>query len=201
MMKIKNNYILIAALNFLLFIAMIAVNGLANGLPINGVTTGELSDLYPNLFVPAGLTFSIWGLIYLLLLLMTGFQLIAAINENTAILLPLKTQILLGLNFVLNIGWIFLWHYKLVFLSLLAMLGLLFTLIALFLKIYTISPAKPRHLIAVRFPVTVYFGWISVATIANVTAVLVSLNWGAWGISANIWTIIVMAVGTVLALW
>jgi len=200
MMKIKHNAIMITALNFLLFIAMITINGLANGLPINGITTGELSDLYPNLFVPAGITFSIWGLIYLLLLLMVAFQLISAIKKNTVSILPLKAQYFLSLNFILNITWIFLWHYKLIFLSLLAMLGLLLTLMALFNMISQMSLKKSRHFLAIRFPISVYFGWISVATIANVTALLVSFNWGAWGIPENIWTILVMIVGTGLAI-
>ena len=52
--------------NVLAFLAVIVVNYLAVTLPIGGMTTGALSDLYPNLFTPAGLTFSIWGLIYLM---------------------------------------------------------------------------------------------------------------------------------------
>jgi hypothetical protein len=198
-MSIKTNNILITALNFLLFLAMVTVNGLANGLPINGVTTGQLSAMYPNLFVPAGITFSIWGLIYLLLLLMVVFQFYAAIKNDNTLLLPLKAQFVLGLNFLFNAVWIFLWHYKLVFLSLLLMLGLLASLIYLFLQIKTL-PQKPLYALAVRIPVSIYFGWISVATIANVTALLVSLNWGAWGLSENIWTIVVMAVAAILAL-
>ncbi|PLX06432.1 MAG: hypothetical protein C0596_18375 [Marinilabiliales bacterium] len=54
-------------LNVVLFIAMVYVNFLANSLPINGQSTGEISNAYSNLFAPAGITFSIWGIIYLAL--------------------------------------------------------------------------------------------------------------------------------------
>ena len=50
--------------NTITFILMVTVNALANLLPLNGLTTGEVSDSYPNLFAPAALTFSIWGVIY-----------------------------------------------------------------------------------------------------------------------------------------
>ncbi|MDD3095260.1 MAG: hypothetical protein WC372_00260 [Candidatus Neomarinimicrobiota bacterium] len=199
MMNQKTTRILLAALNILLFLGMITVNGLANALPINGMTTGALSDLYPNLFVPAGLTFSIWGLIYLLLLVFLAFQLSAAIRQDNDLLLPAKAQIVLGINFILNMGWIFLWHYKKIFGSLLLMLGLLLTLIYLFRQI-RIPLQKKWHLLVLRTPIGVYYGWISVATIANLTALLVSLNWGAWGLPANAWTIIVMVVAAILAL-
>lgn len=199
MMDQKTTSILMVALNILFFIGMIVVNGLANGLPINGMTTGDLSDLYPNLFVPAGMTFSIWGLIYLLLLVFVGFQLYAAIRQDKDMLLPLKAQIILGCNFILNMGWIFLWHYKKIFWSLIVMLGLLVTLIYLFRQI-RIPLQKKWHLLVLRAPIGIYFGWISVAIIANFTALLVSLNWGAWGIPPNVWTIIVMIVATILAL-
>lgn len=199
MMNQKTTSILLTALNILLFLGMITVNGLANALPINGMTTGALSDLYPNLFVPAGLTFSIWGLIYLLLLVFVVFQLYAAIRQDKNVLLPAKAQIILGINFILNMGWIFLWHYEKIFWSLIVMLGLLLTLIYLFRQI-RIPLRKKWHLLVLRAPVGVYYGWISVATIANITALLVSLNWGAWGIPPNAWTIIVMVVAAILAL-
>jgi len=54
--------------NGLGFLAVIAANAAANALPINGYNTGQLSDFYPNYFVPAGYAFSIWGVIYLLAL-------------------------------------------------------------------------------------------------------------------------------------
>lgn len=199
MLTQKTTSILLAALNILLFIGMLTVNGLANGLPINGMTTGDISALYPNLFVPAGLTFSIWGLIYLLLLVFVAFQLYAAIRQDADLLLPAKAQIVIGINFLLNMSWIFLWHYEKIFWSLAAMLGLLATLIWLFRQV-RIPLSEKWHLIALRAPLSIYYGWISVATIANVTALLVSLDWAGWGLPPNAWTVIMMIVASVLAL-
>jgi len=192
--------ILMSAINILLFLGVITVNALANGLPINGITTGELSGLYPNLFVPAGLTFSIWGLIYLLLLLFVANNLYLSIRDKKDVLIPVKAQIAFALTCVFNMGWIFLWHYKLVFLSLLAMLGLLLSLIYLYLKVDELRLTNVWDRVATLLPVSIYFGWISVATIANVTAVLVKLNWGAWGIPEHVWTLIMMIVGAALAI-
>lgn len=195
----KSFNILLTFFILLLFLGVLTVNTLANALPINGITTGALSDLYPNLFVPAGLTFSIWGLIYLLLLFLVIIQIYAAVRERSGLLLPRKAQILLALNFALNIGWIFLWHYQKIFGSLLLMLGLLITLILLFRMMGERRP-NTLHLLAQRAPISIYYGWISVATIANVTALLVARGWGAWGIPDPVWTILLMAVGTLLAL-
>lgn len=196
----KEKNIVMSVINVLLFLGMVTVNGLANGLPLNGITTGELSDLYPNLFVPAGLTFSIWGLIYLLLLLFVVNNLYLSIRNRTDVLIPVKAQIAFALTCVFNMCWIFLWHYKLVFLSLLAMLGLLISLIYLYLKVDELRLTNVWDRVATLLPVSIYFGWISVATIANVTALLVKLNWGGWGIPEHVWTVIMMIVGAALAI-
>ena len=105
---------------------MVTVNALANILPINGVTTGELSDAYPSLFTPAGYVFGIWGLIYLLLVIFVVYQARDAQQHN----LRLDA---LGYAFVVscvfNIGWIFAWHYGQILLSTLFMLGILASLV------------------------------------------------------------------------
>lgn len=196
----KTGNTFMSVINVVLFLGMVTVNGLANGLPINGINTGEVSALYPNLFVPAGLTFSIWGLIYLLLLLFVVNNLYLSIRNRTDVLIPVKAQIAFALTCVFNMCWIFFWHYKLVFLSLLAMLGLLISLIYLYLKVDELRLTNVWDRVATLLPVSIYFGWISVATIANVTALLVSLNWGGWGIPEHVWTVIMMIVGTVLGI-
>ncbi|MDZ7796133.1 MAG: tryptophan-rich sensory protein [Candidatus Marinimicrobia bacterium] len=196
----KKGSIIMSVINIVLFLGMVTVNGLANGLPLNGINTGELSALYPNLFVPAGITFSIWALIYLLLLLFVANNLYLSLTGKEEVLIPVKAQIAFALTCLFNAGWIFLWHYKLIFFSLLAMLALLVSLIYLFLRIDEMHIKNIWNRIAVQLPVSIYLGWISVATIANVTALLVSLNWGGWGISENVWTIIMMVAGLILAI-
>lgn len=196
----KRPAIVFASLNLALFLGVLTVNALASILPLNGKNTGELSDLYPNLFVPAGLTFSIWGLIYLLLLGMVIYQLVLAVRQNDPGQLSINGARMLGVNFLLNMAWIFAWHYEMVGLSVIIMLGLLLTLIYLFREIDGLELNNSWSGLLVKAPISVYLGWISVATIANVTSWLVDLNWSGFGVSQVSWTITVILVGGILAI-
>ncbi len=185
----------------LAFIIMVTVNALANGLPIAGKDTGAISDAYPNLFAPQGLTFSIWGVIYLLLLFFTLY-LVGIIkheeNENKVKMLD-KIGLLFIISSLANASWIFAWHYEIIPLSLVLMLVLLVSLI---LKIKTLATytLTSKEKFFVRLPFSIYFGWITVATIANVTILLVSLGWNGWMISDTLWTVLVLIVGTLIGL-
>ena len=109
----------------LAFIVVIAVNGLANGLPLGGQTTGEVSAKYPSLFTPSGFTFSIWGLIYFGLATFAIYQALPGQRENSSIA---KISKLFVANCAANAAWIFFWHYDLLWLSLLMMVAILLTL-------------------------------------------------------------------------
>jgi hypothetical protein len=192
----------LSVLNLLGFLGTVIVNGLANALPINNKTTGELSDQYPNLFVPAGLTFSIWGLIYILLAAFVIYQLIMVIKKDSQ-RSPFIERI--GLLFfvasVANIGWIFAWHYEMVPLSLVIMLLLLGCLIAIYLRLNIGKSAAPKtEKYLVHLPFSIYLGWITIATIANVTALLVDVNWNTFGLGEQFWAVTVIAVGIAIAL-
>lgn len=173
--------------NLFFFSGMIVMNYLATALPLGGKTTGELSDAYPNLFVPAGVTFSIWGVIYLLL---AGFCVVQFFQKGA----PVAESIgwLFAVSCLLNGLWIIAWHYEKVPLSLLVMAGLLVTLILINLKLIDM----PLGLIKAAFGI--YLGWICIATIANVTALLVRWNWGGFGLSQEVWTIVMIAVGAAI---
>lgn len=179
---------MIRYINLVLFAGMVLVNYLANALPINNKTTGELSDSYPNLFVPAGITFSIWGVIYLLLL---GYCIVQFRSSNQIAIAG--TGKLFALSCILNASWILAWHYQKLPLSLLIMLALLVTLIMinLFLKGFQ------ANLIKAAFGI--YLGWISIATIANVTALLVHYDWNGFGLTDVTWTIIMISAGALIA--
>lgn len=178
---------MIRFINLVLFGGMILMNYLANALPLNNRTTGELSDAYPNLFVPAGITFSIWGIIYLLV---AGYAIIQFTPQSK------ETAISIGWLFALsclfNGLWIVTWHYQKLPLSLLIMAALLVTLILINLHI------KDLNFGLIKATFGVYLGWICIATIANVTALLVNFSWGGFGISEQVWTIIMIAVGTLI---
>ena len=192
---IKNTRIL-QVLNVIGFIAVVVVNILANALPINGITTGELSDLYPNLFVPAGYVFSIWLIIYIFLLAFSVYQ--ASPKRRDAGFIE-KIGYYFIVSCAANVSWIFLWHYKMVLPSLLAMLVILGSLIMIYLRLdIGRTEASREERLYTQLPFSVYLGWITVATIANVVAVLVSLGWGGFGISEVTWTMLMIAVAVLL---
>ncbi len=177
-------------------ILTITINALANILPINGYNTGELSDMYPNLFVPAGITFSIWALIFIMLIV---FSLVYIYLQFRLKKKHHKLLSLFILTNVLNISWILAWHYLMVLLSVVIMIFLLITLIFLYYETNKYN-YNLGYRIFVKGTVSIYLGWISIATIANITAYLVSINWSGWGIPELIWIIIMLLVGLVLTL-
>lgn len=178
---------------------MVLVNFLANSLPINGRSTGDISGVYPNLFAPAGITFSIWGLIYLSLAayLIYQFFLTKKDQEGGRGVLIKKINILFIATSIANICWVFAWHYDFIGLSVLIMAALLILLI----KIADILSKEKMISIEKLFvlaPFSLYFGWITVAAIANFTVFLLSINWNGFGISEAIWTSLVLFVGLVI---
>jgi len=190
----------LVVLNLLGFSGTVIVNALANALPINNMTTGELSDLYPNLFVPAGMTFAIWGLIYLLLGFFCIYQFAVAFRGDEGSFVS-KIGVYFIIVSIANIAWILAWHFQQIALSLALMIVLLGTLIKIYLDLdigLNNNASKPEKYL-VHMPFSVYLGWISIATIANVVAFLVSINWNGFGISDAIWTIAVIIVGIILA--
>jgi hypothetical protein len=185
-------------LNLVGFLFMLAMNLMANALPLFGRNTGEISAMYPNLFVPAGFTFAIWGLIYLLLLLFTVAQLRGFTGRGQG------PPVFLGalgpwyfISGVANGLWLVAWHALQPFLSLLVMLVLLYSLIQCWKGMMTSGERK----LSVRLAISVYLGWISVATVANATAVLVHYNWAAWGLAPELWTLVLVAVAILAGVW
>lgn len=166
------------------YIFMIIMNFLANFLPINDVTTEVISERYENIFTPAGFTFAIWGLIYLTLGILLVYLIIGVIKEHER---PVMVVERIGWPFiissVLNGLWIFSWHYDQIFLSLIIMIGILFSLIWLYRSLKKLTFEINRYLL----PFSIYLGWISVATVANVTVYSVSVNWGQLGLSDEFW--------------
>ena len=184
------------------FLGMVTVNALANILPFNNTTTGNVSNAYPNLFAPAAVTFSIWGVIYALLAAYTIYQ--TGIFQQK--ILTSTTQLFSDINTfyimssVANILWIFSWHYHQIGFSVIFMLAILFCLI----KIADITKKlqlSPNDNFLIRVPFSVYFGWITVATIANITTFLVSINWNGFGLTNQLWMMIILIVGATIGLF
>jgi len=198
-----NNYtgLILKILVAISYLAMVAVNFLANGLPINNRSTGAISDAYPNLFAPAGITFSIWGLIYLLLGGYVVYQFVSfgknSEQKNEGLLK--KINILFVINALANIAWIFSWHYDQIGLSVAIMMVLLISLIKI-QDLVELDKFTAQERLFVATPFSVYFGWITVATIANITVFLVSLGWKGFGIADYIWTSIILLVGATIGI-
>lgn len=181
----------------LFFLGMIAVNVLANALPINGLTTGEISDSFDILFVPAGYVFSIWGLIYLGVGAYAVYQLLPAQRQNSRLRRISRWFIL---TTVANSIWIVFWHYGFLSLSVLAML----TLLASLLRIYTLLEVNKKDVnsaekFAVHVPFQIFLGWITVATIANISTLLYDAGWNGFGLSPAFWTLFMLGAGLLIA--
>lgn len=188
----------IPIITLLTYVLMVTVNALANILPINGIGTGEVSDIYGNLFAPAGITFAIWGLIYLLLLGYVLYQLTYyKMQDEKRKKLLIKIGTVFSISSIINSIWIFAWHYENIFLSLILMIMILLSLIYINLNLRN-RTFKLYEVIFIRLPFTVYFGWITVASIANVVTYLVSIGWDRFDLSESFWAILIILVGSII---
>lgn len=198
---LKNKWKALQVANIAAFLGMILVNALANILPINGITTGEVSDSYPDLFAPAGFTFSIWLVIYLLLGAFVAYQakgLLSGRDVRESILE--KVGVYFAASSLFNMAWIFAWHYQRIGWSLVLMILIFASLALVYVRLGRDKEKAPlKEITFVYTPFGVYFGWITVATIANVTAFLVSLGWQGWGLPETFWTVLVILVGALVA--
>jgi benzodiazapine receptor len=187
------------AVNIVAFIVTITVNMLAGSTRLlNGVTSGEVSDMYPTLITPAGFTFSIWGIIYVLLLVFIVYQ---ALPKNRDQPFLRQIGLLFALSGACNVSWLFLWHYEMVTYSLVLMFALLATLIAVYLRLGIGRAAVTlKEMVLVHMPFSVYLGWISIATIANVSVALVAAGWDGWGIEPVTWAVVIICVALLLSL-
>jgi hypothetical protein len=184
--------------NILSVIMALTVNILASALPLNGQNTGAISDQFKVYFVPAGYVFAIWGVIYIGWIAFAIYQALPAQKASPRLR---RLGYLFALSGVFNAAWLFCWHYNYFGLSVLVMLGLLGLLIASYLRLdvgRTKVGAAEKW--CVDIPFSVYLGWITVATVANVTDWLYSVGWNAFGIAPQMWAVIMLTVATVLGL-
>jgi len=183
-------------LNAFLFAWVIVTNTLANALPINGMNTGQISDMYPSLFTPAGFTFSVWGLLNLLQLSFVIVQF--SIRQATYFETLSKW---FWISCVANSVWILTWHYLLVPASVVVMLVLLFSLTKIFVLLHSEKLNTWKETVFVKLTFTFYLSWICVATIANVATLLVDQHWDGGLLSQESWAVIMILVASVLGLF
>lgn len=185
-------------INIVAALLALAVNVLATALPLNGQTTASISDRFQVLFVPAGYVFAIWGVIYIGWLAFIVYQALPAQRAN-----PRLQRIgwLFALASLANAAWLFAWHYELFALSVIIMLSLLGLLIAIYWRLdigRARVPTREKWLVDVPF--SVYLGWISVATIANISDLLYFWKWDGFGIAPELWAVILLVTASAIAL-
>ena len=185
--------------NILLFALTVVVNSLAGGTTIiGGQLTAAVSDANPTLITPDGYVFSIWGIIYMLLGVFVVYQ---ALPSQQGKDYQAKIGWLFILSSLINIGWLFLWQFEYLSLSVVLMFLLLATLIAIYMRLGIGKlMVSLREKLAVQLPFSIYLGWITVASIANVAATLVSIGWDGFGISPENWAILVVAVALLITM-
>lgn len=190
----KKQIKLFSIINLILCLAMLIINGVAGSKGLFGNTVGEISDSIPNQFTPAGYAFSIWSVIFLSQIILSVSLVIKAFKNEAS---SFAKQInLYSLLHILNIGWIFCWHSLQFGLSVLVMLALLFVLS----KIYLLNKKqlKPNTNL-LNWSTHLYYGWITVATVANITAFLVHQNVNL-SLTKGTWAAIMVAIATLIYL-
>ncbi|MEI4770201.1 TspO/MBR family protein [Psychrobacillus sp. FJAT-51614] len=170
----------------------IMVNILANTLPINHQTTGEISNRLPSLFTPASYVFLIWIAIYLLLAYWI-WNIVKEFKSGESI--SATRVILFVSSSILNILWIFFWHYELFLFALIDIFALLGVLFILY-KTYS----SDEQLWIKRLPISIYLGWIFVATFDNIDYYLTYVEFGGWGMTKSLWVVIFLTIATAIAL-
>jgi hypothetical protein len=184
--------------NLLTAIFALIVNILATTLPLNGQDTGEISDHFQVYFVPAGYVFSIWGVIYLGWIAFIIFQLQPSQKKDPCLQ---RLGYWFALSNLANAAWLFCWHYNLFGLSVIVMLALLGLLIVSYLRLdVNRSSVKPSEYWSMDVLFSVYLGWITVATVANITDWLYLVDWDGFGIPAQIWAVIMLIIASLLGL-
>jgi benzodiazapine receptor len=184
--------------NLVALIVTLSVNGLAGTTLLNNRSTAQVSDLYASPITPAGYVFAIWGIIYALLLVFVIYQLLPKQKDK---LFQRQIGALFILSSIFNVVWLFLWQYDYITVSLILMFALLATLVTIYLRLGIGKSKVPLiDKLCVQLPFSVYLGWITVASIANMAAALVSVGWDRFGMSAETWAIVAIIIAFIVTL-
>ncbi|MBU2927148.1 tryptophan-rich sensory protein [Winogradskyella psychrotolerans] len=187
--------------NGVALVAAIVINYLSNTGLLNNTTIGEVSNSYDSLFTPAGYTFAIWGLIYIMLLgfaIYQGRSLFVKVKNDDFVL---KTGWWFMLSCLFNSLWVFAWIYEYTAVSCVFIFLLLFSLLKIVINNRMELDDEPLPIIAfVWWPFVIYSGWVTVASIANVSTYLVKIGWEGFELSAVTWTIIMITIAVAINL-
>ncbi|AYD47826.1 tryptophan-rich sensory protein [Arachidicoccus soli] len=186
--------------NAIALLVTIVVNYASNTGMLNGNTMKTVSDKYHNFFTPAGYAFSIWGLIYILLIVFVFAGISSLVKKDNN---PIFEQISwwFVLTCLANCLWVFAWLYDYTGLSVILMIILLTSLVKIIFNARLELDHVPfKRIVSVWWPFCFYAGWISVALIADIAAYLTKIEWSGFGISPITWTIIMMCIAGIINL-
>ncbi|MBE0661358.1 MAG: hypothetical protein IH597_02730 [Bacteroidales bacterium] len=188
-------------LNSLSLLFALIMNGLSGAAVFDGKTVGAVSKQYNTLIAPDGYAFAIWGLIYLFLIMFVCYQWYSyyILKQESEIK---QTGLWLSVANIANGLWIVAWLNEAIGISVLLIFMLLVSLIVLTVRLrLEIWDAPKRTIIFIWWPAALYLGWIIVASVSNVAAFLVSLNWQGGFLSESMWTIIMIGIASIIYLW
>ncbi len=186
-------------LNGIAFGSTVFINYLSNTGIMDGKTIGSVSDNIKSLFTPAGYAFSIWGVIYLLLLGFSIYQSRSLFKKEKEDSFVVKIGFWFIISCIANCCWVFSWVYGYTGLSCFFIFLLLISLLKIIINL-NINTHKVGSLkfVFLHLPFIMYSGWVTVASIANVSSYLVKIDWNGFGISAEIWTIIMVIIAIII---
>ncbi|MFW9844353.1 MAG: hypothetical protein ACFFEV_07245 [Candidatus Thorarchaeota archaeon] len=189
--------------NILAIVITIIVNAIVEAIPLNGVTSKDVSDYFPSLFTPPGYVFSIWSVIYTLLIIFMIYQALPS-QRDASYLKP--TAVFFVIGGIINDSWLILFHYAYAQPALYAITPILIGLF-LVLMLYTyvrleigVANVPTKTKLAVHLPISVYAGWVSLAFIANIASVLNVIIPGIPQAIQEIWTALVIIVALAITL-
>ncbi|WP_299220986.1 tryptophan-rich sensory protein [uncultured Aquimarina sp.] len=193
---------ILAILNLLSVVFVLAINYLSQALRFNNTTIGELSNTYDNLFTPASYAFAIWGIIFLGLIAYSIYQIRNAFLSSKKAEFIEQTSYWFMIANLLNGCWVLAFVYEFTGLSVLIMIGILISLLKIIINTNMERWDAPIGTIAfVWWPICLYSGWIAVATIANISAYLSKIDWNGFGISEVSWTITMITIAVLLNIY
>lgn len=193
MQKIKA----LAILNAMSFILHLGVVYMTQNKMLNTKDPGEVSDQYISLFTPADFTFAIWGIIYTCLGIFCLYHIVMAykhqrVNPANVDLMAIGTWFIL--TNLASAAWLWAWSNEQLLLSVALIFFQLVSLIIIHVRLRIHMPLRSAgSKTCTEFPLSIYLGWISIATIANTASYLVSTGWDGAGIPAVTWTMIALA--------
>ena len=184
--------------NFIALLGVLAVNFLAEAIPLNGLTSAQIANRYPEmLYFPANYAFSIWSVIYAFLIAFGIYQLLPAQCDNPHLQ---RMGWLFVASCIFNAAWLISFHYLQFALSMVMMIALLITLIVIYRRLgIGVESVSRATKWLIHVPFSLYLGWITAATITNAAYVLTDAGWGGFGIGAQTWALVMLAITGLLA--